>query len=396
MASSSIDSLLNTSKKDPYTVKASLDGGSLQTTEVTGDREGSAFAKASETSGMGKADFLTLLTKQLQYQDPMEPMDNTQMVAQLAQFSTLETTTTQTKALEAMQKSFETSLGIQSNSAQSVTNSTSVSLIGKSVRLRQNTVDWNGKGTADLKVHLGENKSAKVKIMNDKDEIINEFLVDTKDATNAGSIKWDGKDLTGKPVGADSYKIVIEGQDKDPSLYCFVEDMVDGVRYTAQGPVVKIAGTEIPVGNILEVNPEKVGGTGGVSDMSMAQALGLVGKDVKYRDTGTVYAPKYGESKTYDVELAGGSSATVVLKDGNGNVVQKYPVPDKDGSLSIEIPMEDKSGSGGKYSVSIENNSGAYFYKSGKISGVVTSGTGVQLKVNGTIMNPKEILEVTA
>ena len=37
-----------------------------------------------------KNEFLELLTKQLQYQDPLSPMDNTAMIAQLAQFSTLE------------------------------------------------------------------------------------------------------------------------------------------------------------------------------------------------------------------------------------------------------------------------------------------------------------------
>ena len=40
-------------------------------------------------SDLGQADFLRLLTVQLQQQDPFEPMDNQDMLAQMAQFSAL-------------------------------------------------------------------------------------------------------------------------------------------------------------------------------------------------------------------------------------------------------------------------------------------------------------------
>jgi flagellar basal-body rod modification protein FlgD len=36
---------------------------------------------------LGQADFLRLLTTQLQQQDPTEPVDNTQMIAQMAQIT---------------------------------------------------------------------------------------------------------------------------------------------------------------------------------------------------------------------------------------------------------------------------------------------------------------------
>src|SRR3569623_3277889 len=44
-------------------------------------------AAASQT--LGQADFLKLMTAQMQNQDPFNPGDNTQMVAQMAQFSSL-------------------------------------------------------------------------------------------------------------------------------------------------------------------------------------------------------------------------------------------------------------------------------------------------------------------
>lgn len=49
---------------------------------------------------MGKDDFLILLTKQLQNQDPMKPMDNMEFVSQMSSFSTLEQITNMSKNME--------------------------------------------------------------------------------------------------------------------------------------------------------------------------------------------------------------------------------------------------------------------------------------------------------
>jgi len=62
---------------------------------------------------------------------------------------------------------------------------------------------------------------------------------------------------------------------------------------------------------------------------------------------------------------------------------------------TLDIPMGDINGTGGKYSVSIEKNSNAFFYKEGPISGVVPSGYGIKLKVDGMEISSKDILEVS-
>jgi len=46
-------------------------------------------APAGSGQTLGQADFLKLMTAQMQNQDPFNPVDNTQMVAQMAQFSSL-------------------------------------------------------------------------------------------------------------------------------------------------------------------------------------------------------------------------------------------------------------------------------------------------------------------
>jgi flagellar basal-body rod modification protein FlgD len=50
--------------------------------------------KPPKNNALGQEDFLQLLTKQLQYQDPMAPMDDKAFIAQMAQFSSLQHMTT--------------------------------------------------------------------------------------------------------------------------------------------------------------------------------------------------------------------------------------------------------------------------------------------------------------
>ncbi|QYU68157.1 hypothetical protein J4558_25530 [Leptolyngbya sp. 15MV] len=48
-----------------------------------------ARSSARDNAQLGQADFLRLLTVQVQQQDPFDPVDNKEMLAQMAQFSSL-------------------------------------------------------------------------------------------------------------------------------------------------------------------------------------------------------------------------------------------------------------------------------------------------------------------
>src|SRR3982751_3605396 len=68
-------------------------------------RAGSAAQPNVSTAAsptLGQADFLKLMTAQLQNQDPFNPVDNTQMVAQMAQFSSLSGITEMSSTLKTI------------------------------------------------------------------------------------------------------------------------------------------------------------------------------------------------------------------------------------------------------------------------------------------------------
>ena len=50
---------------------------------------GAAPVRGRTMDQLGQADFLRLLTVQVQQQDPFDPVDNKEMLAQMAQFSSL-------------------------------------------------------------------------------------------------------------------------------------------------------------------------------------------------------------------------------------------------------------------------------------------------------------------
>jgi len=60
------------------------------------------FNREPQKDGLGRDEFLKLLTVQMSHQDPLSPMDSKDMIAQLAQFSSLEQMTQVNSTLESL------------------------------------------------------------------------------------------------------------------------------------------------------------------------------------------------------------------------------------------------------------------------------------------------------
>ncbi len=99
---------------------------------------------ATPNSSIKSQDFLSLLTMQLQYQDPTNPMDNSEMLAQEAQFTTLE-------QMENLSNSFSKfSAAYQANSFLGQT--VEVTVDGKSTTGKVDYVDFSDASGASLSI----------------------------------------------------------------------------------------------------------------------------------------------------------------------------------------------------------------------------------------------------
>lgn len=85
---------------NPLNLGPALGSGTTGTTSTNGVTTPSTAGTNNPASQLGESAFLTLLSAELQYQNPLQPMNNTQFVAELAQFSQLSAVNSQTSTLQ--------------------------------------------------------------------------------------------------------------------------------------------------------------------------------------------------------------------------------------------------------------------------------------------------------
>jgi len=168
--------------------------------EVSGVSDINSTIQNVNGKTFGKEDFMKILLKQLNYQDPLNPMDSTQFTSQLTQFSSLEQLTNLNTTLENV-------LAFQ----QSIQNASITDLIGRTVRVEGDVTNLNN--TADMNYELSKDAtSVKISIYDKAGR-----LAVTKEAgaQQQGSNKfvWDGKDASGNQLPAGDYTFEIKAKD---------------------------------------------------------------------------------------------------------------------------------------------------------------------------------------
>ena len=115
--------------------------------EVSGVSDINSTIQNVNGKTFGKEDFMKILLKQLNYQDPLNPMDSTQFTSQLTQFSSLEQLTNLNTTLENV-------LAFQ----QSIQNASITDLIGRTVRVEGDVTNLNN--TADMNYELSKDATS--------------------------------------------------------------------------------------------------------------------------------------------------------------------------------------------------------------------------------------------
>ena len=149
---------------------------------------------------LDQADFLQLMTTQLQYQDPLSPMDNNQMVAQMAQFSQLESTSESNSYLQNI-----------SDALTGTRLSDAASWIGKSMLVQNNIATPDGSGAYGGELTLSQDaQDVAVDLVDSSGNTVKTIDLGAKKA-GAADFYWDGKDDNGNYVAGGPLQVSVRG-----------------------------------------------------------------------------------------------------------------------------------------------------------------------------------------
>jgi len=151
-------------------------------------------------SEMGQADFLRLLTAQMQTQDPFEPVDNAQMVAQMA-------TITNSSGIAEMNQTLK---GLASQLTGSRLGD-AASWIGKSMLVNSNIAAPDAAGQYMGQVSFADATSgASVDLIDGNGNVVKTIDLGNQ-AKGDVNFFWNGKDEAGNTIATDALKIRVNG-----------------------------------------------------------------------------------------------------------------------------------------------------------------------------------------
>ena len=189
-------------------------------------------------------DFLTLLTAQLQNQDPTTPMDSSQFTTELVQFTGVQ---------QQVQTNTNLTQLIQISQEQQLTQSSS--LVGKSVVITGSTVPLQS-GAASVSFTTPQAEPVSISITNAAGQDVKD--VQFTSAAGSNSWSWNGTDNEGNTLPDGPYNVAIEGADATgtASAISFTSTGTPtSVQSGSSGLSVSFGPTVLSYSNVQSVTP---------------------------------------------------------------------------------------------------------------------------------------------
>ena len=197
--------------------------------------------------------FLTLLTTQLQNQDPLNPMDSTEFTNQLVQFTQVEQSINTNQKLDNL---VQMQLGGMAGMA--------LGYVGMDITYPSAELNYEGEKTK-ITYSLAEDAAeAKINIRDANGTLVHSALVSTETGTK--HYEWDGTMNGGGTAEPGTYSFSIDavnGEDKAITVSTAVTGRVRGVETQDGIPYLLVGERAVPVGNVINaVVPKTVADTG--------------------------------------------------------------------------------------------------------------------------------------
>ena len=221
-------------------------------TQVVATPVTSSKSTTASTATPGIADnfqtFLTLLTTQLQNQNPLDPLDTNQFTQQLVQFAGVEQ---QLRSNDQLKSLIEIEKSAQATAA--------LAYVGNTVAVDGSTAQFNRSATWNLKADKAATAKITITAANGQTAFSGNFSM------NAGStgFVWDGKGNDGSTWPAGAYKLTATAKDSsgnDVAIATEVQGVVDSVDLTATPALLSINGQNYTTSQIKRVM--RAGGSG--------------------------------------------------------------------------------------------------------------------------------------
>lgn len=200
----------------------------------------SAAAKKSLSGNFDT--FLTLLTTQLQNQDPLSPMDSTKFTEQLVSYSQVEqqiNTNDNLKSLLSLTKS--------------AAGANAVSYLGKTALTAGPKSGLDADGTAAWRYTLpGDAVSVKLSIVDDGGHAVRTITGEKN--VGAHELAWDGKNDAGTALPQGTYKLVVTAKAGDGSAMDTAIaglGVVKEIDMSKADPLLSVSGRSVALSDIL-------------------------------------------------------------------------------------------------------------------------------------------------
>ncbi|GAB5387751.1 MAG: flagellar hook assembly protein FlgD [Alphaproteobacteria bacterium] len=213
----------------------------ISTVGLTGDQSQSAT-----TLNQSYDDFLTLLTTQLQYQDPLEPTDTSEFTNQLVQFSQVEQQINMNQKLDNL-------LGATTDALSR----SALGYIGLDVEYIGSNFSYDGAGEQTLSYDLGSAATdVEIRITDSTGATVRQLDGPVSSGTN--TITWDGRSSGGRDLPAGTYNIIVNATDnrgEQVNSSTRVHGLVDGIEQFNGVTNLRIGDVIVPESEVIAAKP---------------------------------------------------------------------------------------------------------------------------------------------
>lgn len=202
-------------------------------------------SSSSSTADSLTDDFLTLLTAQIEYQDPLDPMESSEYTSQLAALTTVQELS-----------DIETQLEYQQLYLASINNSMVTNFIGKEVVASGDTITYDGSTSPTLSYTLDDAATSVVINVYDSDgSVVRTISCGSQDAGQQ-EITWDGYDSDGNAADTGTYTFEVLATDADGNSVTATTEIsgtVDSIFFEEGVGYVTVNGQDITISDIIEI-----------------------------------------------------------------------------------------------------------------------------------------------